>query len=214
MINIKKFVFSLFAENTYIIWNDQSKECWVIDPGCYEPYEEEELSNFITTNELKVSRLINTHCHLDHIFGCKYVKEKYNPIYMIPEKDLLLLQHADKQAASFGVDLKKPPEPDEFLAENNLLSLDGSPVEILETPGHTPGEVCIYFGEENFCITGDVLFNGGIGRTDLWGGSYSALINSIKTKLLILPPETVIYPGHGPDSTIEYEKKHNLFLQD
>jgi len=215
MIKIKKFVFSPFAENTFVIWDDESKETMIVDPGCYESYEEKHLEEFISENSLLVKYLINTHCHIDHIFGCRFVKDKFNVPYYAPEKDIPLIQNYDKQIEF--VDIKfsaKPPMPDNILSEETKLKLGNAEPVFLFTPGHTPGEHCIYFPEDKICITGDVLFQNSIGRTDLWGGDYNTLIQSIENKLLTLPEDTIIYPGHGEESTIGEEKKYNPFLNE
>jgi hydroxyacylglutathione hydrolase len=214
MVKIKKFVFNPFNENTFIVWDDHSKECAVIDPGCSDEVEENELSEFIRNNDLIPKYLINTHCHLDHIWGCSYVKKKYNPEYLIPEDDLILLKNAGSQADMYNVQFNEPPSPDNFLSEKLKLSLGGSEVKLLFTPGHTPGEFCLYFPHENFCIVGDVLFKDSIGRTDLWGGDLNTLIDSITSKLLTLDDDVVIYPGHGEESTIGREKTKNPFLNE
>jgi len=212
LIKIKKFVFNYFSENTFILWDDELKECAVIDPGISDSAEQNTFDEFVSSNKLIVKYLINTHCHIDHILGCSYVKTKYNTEYFAPEKDLVLLENARMQAAMFGLTVDDPPKPDNFITESLSLKLGGTKLEFLFTPGHTPGEYCIYLKNEKICITGDVLFREGIGRTDLWGGNYSLLIESIKQKLFSLPDEVTIYPGHGELSTIGYEKKYNPFL--
>ncbi len=214
MVKIKKFVFNPFNENTFIVWDDHSKECAVIDPGCSDEVEENELSEFIQNNDLIPKYLINTHCHLDHIWGCRFVKKKFNPEYLIPEDDLMLLKNAGTQADMYNVQFNEPPQPDNFLSEKLKLSLGESDLKLLFTPGHTPGEFCLYFPNENFCIVGDVLFRDGIGRTDLWGGDYNTLIDSITSKLFSLDDDVVIYPGHGEESTIGRERAKNPFLNE
>jgi len=212
-LNLKKFVFSPFAENTYVIWEEESKEAVIIDPGCSNENEEEKLSVFISENKIKPKYLINTHCHLDHIFGNYFVKNTYGTEYYAPEEDLFLIDKSVEQAKAFMVDIKPSPKPDDFLYDGFVLQLNGINNEFLFTPGHTPGEFCIYFPDDKICLTGDVLFKQGIGRTDLWGGDYDTLMTSIKSRLLSLPDDVVIYPGHGESSTISYEKKNNPFLQ-
>ena len=214
MLVIKTFTFNLFSENTFIIWDESSKECIIVDPGCSNQHEDEKLEKYIVENDLSVKYLINTHCHIDHILGCKFVKEKYNPVFFIPEKDLFLLERAEVQASAFGLNIEKLPIPDKYLSEDLQLKLGRSRVSFLFTPGHTPGEFCIYFKGEAFCITGDVLFKNSIGRTDLWGGDYDTLIHSIKTKLFSLPNNVTIYPGHGENSKIGLEKSENPFLHE
>jgi len=213
MINIKKFTFNLFNENTYLLWDDSTKDAAIIDPGCHARSEEYELQNFIASSCLNLKYLINTHCHIDHILGCSFVKEKYNPLYLAPEKDIPLLVNVSQQAQMVGMDFSFSPLPDEYLTENTKIILGKTELIFLSTPGHTPGEFCVHILEEYICFTGDVLFFDSIGRTDLWGGNYNTLMNSISEKLLNLPSETVIYPGHGDQSTIGREKSLNPFLQ-
>lgn len=210
---IQKFIFSPFQENTYVIWDEITKETCIIDPGCFTDSEEEELKKFINSNQLSVKYLINTHCHIDHIFGNSFVKNEFNPIYIAPKEDVPLLEMAIAQGKQFGIEVKPSPLPDDFIEELESIKIGGVRLKFLFTPGHTPGEYCIYIPSENICITGDVLFRESIGRTDLWRGNFETIINSIKTKLLTLPDETTIYPGHGGTSTIGYEKEHNSFLQ-
>ncbi|HQF42608.1 MAG TPA: MBL fold metallo-hydrolase [Ignavibacteriaceae bacterium] len=212
MIQIKIFTFNLFSENTIILWDDESLESAVIDPGCSNADEEKILADFIKSKNLKVKYLINTHCHIDHIFGCEFVKEKYNPEYLAPELDLPLIENASMQAGMLGIDFSISIRPDGFLSEDKKLRLGKFELEFLFTPGHTSGEFCIYIPSIKSCITGDVLFNESIGRTDLWGGDYDTLIQSIQEKLLTLPDETIIFPGHGQSSTIGKEKIYNPFL--
>lgn len=212
MIQIEIFTFNLFAENTYVVWDEHSKEAAVIDPGNSDEGEDMVLEKFISENNLEIKYLINTHCHIDHILGCKFVKEKYNPEYFAPEKDMPLLENANKQAEIFNIDFFDTKKPDKFIKKDTILSLGLSKMNFIFTPGHTPGEYCIYFEKEKICITGDVLFKEGVGRTDLWGGNYNQLINSIETKLFLLPDDVIIYPGHGSKSSIGEEKQHNPFL--
>lgn len=212
MINIKKFTFNSFYENTFVVWSEGFNDCAIIDPGCYEDFEEEELTKFLEKMNLIPKYLINTHCHIDHILGCKFVKDKFDPIFLIPEEDLPLLSNAKQQASIFGMQIKVPPKPDGYLSEEDTISIGNSELKFIFTPGHTPGEYCIYFEREKKCITGDVLFNQSIGRTDLWGGDYKKLLDSIRNKILVLPDDVDIFPGHGENSTIGFEKKNNPFL--
>ncbi len=213
MIKINKFIFNSFAENTYVVWDESSRETMIVDPGCSESHEEKELGDFISSKGLKVKYLVNTHCHIDHIFGCSFVKDKYNVPFYAPEKDVPLIQHFDKQVEYMGLQVNStPPLPDYYVTENLKIKLGVTEPVFLFTPGHTPGEYCIYFPDEKFCLTGDVLFNESIGRTDLWGGDYETLLTSIREKLLTLPEDTIIYCGHGDDSTIGREKNYNPFL--
>jgi glyoxylase-like metal-dependent hydrolase (beta-lactamase superfamily II) len=212
MLNVQKFVFSDFMENTYIVWDEQSKETAVIDPGCYTPQEEKQLADFITANSLNLKYLINTHCHIDHIFGNAFVSENYVVKFLAPEHDLFLLDLMKEQATNFGVELKDSPKPDILIREDTKIDIGFFSPKFLSTPGHTPDEYSIYFENEKICFSGDVLFYEGIGRTDLWGGDFDKLIGSIKNKLFVMPDDTEVYPGHGDKTTIGHEKIHNPFL--
>ena len=212
MVNVNQFTFNPFSENTFILWDDETNETAVIDPGMSTTDEQNTLADFLASSKLKVKFLINTHCHIDHILGCKFVKEKYNPVYYAPEKDLVFLENANKQAEMFDIKLEKLPKPDELILDESEIYLGKSRIKFLFTPGHTPGEYCLYLEKEKICITGDVLFKEGIGRTDLWGGEYKTLMDSIESKLLLLPEDVIIYPGHGEPSSIGYEKQYNPFL--
>ncbi|MGD8306686.1 MAG: MBL fold metallo-hydrolase [Ignavibacteria bacterium] len=211
-MKIHKFTFNPFFENTYIIWDEETLTAAVIDPGMSEDYEEDEIKTFIDSNGLKVNYMINTHCHIDHILGTAFIKEKYNPLYLLPERDLPLYENAQTQANMFGIEIKKLPAIDNYLSEAEDLLFGSERIKCIHTPGHSPGEFCLNSESSNFCITGDVLFRDSIGRTDLYGGNFDQLIESIKTKLLTLHDDVVIYPGHGDKSTIGYEKQHNPFL--
>ncbi|MGB5287528.1 MAG: MBL fold metallo-hydrolase [Ignavibacteriaceae bacterium] len=212
MVQVKVFTFNLFAENTFVIWDDETKDAAVIDPGNSTKEEQKILMDIVSSQNLTIKYMINTHCHIDHILGCSFVKNNYNPIYYAPEKDLILLENAHQQAQMFDITFEQPPKPDKLIDEELELTLGNSKIKFLFTPGHTPGEYCLYLEKEKICITGDVLFKEGIGRTDLWGGDYNTLINSIENKLLTLPDDVIIYPGHGETSTIGYEKQYNPFL--
>lgn len=212
MIRIEKFIFNLFSENTYLIWDEDSREAMVIDPGCYHPEEEETLNSFIEAGPLKVKYLINTHCHIDHILGNAFVAEKYKPLFLAAEEDLFLLDLMYQQAEQFGYNMKKSPAPSEYLTEKSNIQLGRNVFKPLFTPGHSPGGYCLLSEASEICITGDVLFYQSIGRTDLWGGNYDTLIRSIESKLLILPDNVIVYPGHGESTTIGGEKQHNPFL--
>lgn len=211
-MKIKKFTFNPFLENTYLLWDELTYSAAIIDPGMYSSEEELEIKSFIKENSLEIIFMINTHCHLDHLLGSKFIKEVYDPVYYVPENDLPLFNHAQKQAEMFGISINELPPVDKFLSENEKLPLGKEPIQNIFTPGHSPGEFCLYVKEAKFCLTGDVLFKESIGRTDLYGGNYNVLLSSIKDKLFNLDDDVVIYPGHGEESTIGYEKKNNPFL--
>ncbi len=214
MLVIKSFSFNMFSENTFVVWDEGSKESIIVDPGCSTPEEESRLEEYIFGNQLHIKYLLLTHCHIDHILGCDFIIEKYKPEYYASKEDLFLIKQAVALAAGFGFQIKPIPEPENFLSEDLQLKIGTSILTFLFTPGHTPGEYCIYFKKEAICLTGDVLFKNSIGRTDLWGGNYNTLITSIKTKLFALPDNVKIYPGHGESSEIGTEKNFNPFLHE
>lgn len=211
-MKIKSFAFNPFQENTYVVY-DETKDCIIIDPGCYTEKEKTELRRFITSERLKPVKLINTHCHIDHVLGNKFASELWNLELYMHKEDLPLLENAGNIGKMYGFeDYEGSPYPKHFLAQNDMLTFGDSSFKILFTPGHAPGHICLYSKENNLVISGDVLFQGGIGRTDLPGGDYDTLIESIKTKLLPLDENTIIYCGHGPSTSIGKEKRSNPFL--
>lgn len=213
MLYIQSFTFNPFQENTYIIINDK-KQCWIVDPGMYDNNETKLLTDFISNNNLTPQAIINTHAHLDHIFGIAPLTEQYNIPFGLHKMEQDVLNYAPASAAMFGVSLATVPTPTFFIAEGQPLMLGDDTIEVRFTPGHSPGSIIFYYAPGNWAIGGDVLFSGSIGRTDLPGGNFNTLINSIKTQLFTLPGHTTIYPGHGPATTIDTEKLHNPFLQD
>ncbi len=213
MIKIETFIFNPFSENTYIVFDEESKESCIIDPGCYEYFEKQELNEYILKNKLNIKYLFNTHCHIDHVLGNNFIKSTFNPEFYFPHGDLFLFDLLEMQASSFNIKLEPVIKPEKFFSEDLELSIGKIKLHFIHTPGHSPGEYCIYVPQENICFTGDVLFNESIGRTDLWQGSYTDLNVSILSKLYNLPNETIIFPGHGNTSTIQHEKKYNPFVK-
>jgi len=212
MLKIMTFVFNPFSENTYLIWDDDSKEAAVIDPGFHVEDEEKQFDDFVSANNLKLKYLINTHGHIDHVLGNAYVKKNYEAEYITPEKDVFMIKMVKQQGETFGMNVNESPEADAFITEEFELRLGETNGKFLFTPGHSPGEYCLYFEEDKICFTGDVLFRESIGRYDLWGGDEKILMDSINTKLLSLPEDVTIYPGHGGSSTIGHEMKNNPYL--
>jgi len=210
-MDIKIFTFNPFQENTYLIY-DNTNECIVIDAGCYEQYEQTELVNFIEKNNLKLKKIINTHCHIDHILGVKFLKEKYNVDFIAGKNDEFLLNMAVDHAKIYGFKTQTPPLPDLYTDNLPDINFGNTTLDILNVPGHTPGHVAYYCKAENCVFTGDVLFKGSIGRTDLPGGNYDTLISSIYEKLLTLPEDCIVYSGHGDSTSIGFEKNNNPFL--
>ena len=212
MLQIETFTFNAFQENTYVIINEL-KDCWIVDPGMYDISETNRFFSFIETNQLKPKAIINTHTHLDHIFGVQACKDKYNIPFLIHEKDLPVLNNAAGSAMLFGFDFKVIPVADSYIDEEKPLLVGEDALEVRLVPGHSPGSVLFYYEPGGWLIGGDVLFNGSIGRTDLPGGSFEVLMQSIKTHVLTLPDETVVHSGHGPETTIGNERQYNPFLQ-
>ena len=180
--DIAVFCFNPFQENTYVI-SDTNKDCWIIDPGCYTLQEQKKLISHIEQNQLRPVRLLNTHCHLDHIYGNKFIADEYNLELGIHEKEIPVLQAAPMAARMFGSKIPDACEPAYFIKEGEQLMLNDVVFDILFTPGHSPGSICFSNIEEKYAIAGDVLFQGSIGRTDLPGGDHDTLIKSIRTQL-------------------------------
>jgi hydroxyacylglutathione hydrolase len=210
MITIHTFTFNPFYENTYIL-SDESNECVIIDPGCHISEEEQELEQYIVSNKLKPVKLLNTHCHIDHVFGNSFVAGKWNLELEMHRDDLVVLQSFPQVCQMYGFPSGPQPEPGKFLEEGGQVHFGNSTLDILFTPGHSPGSICFFNEKEKFAIAGDVLFQGSIGRSDLPGGNYETLIKSIREKLFRLPADLKVYPGHGPSTTIGFEKKNNPF---
>jgi len=208
---VHSITFNPFEENTYIISSDDG-ECIIIDPGCFDKREEEELSALISNEELKPVMLINTHCHIDHILGNAYVAHHYNLGLEIHAGEIPVLEAGMAVAGMYGIPYTPSPQPDKFLKEGDEIELGNIKLRILFTPGHSPASICLYNELDHWVIGGDVLFYESIGRTDLPGGDYETLIKSIRTQLFTLPDDVVVYPGHGPKTTIGHEKIFNPFL--
>ena len=211
MISIQKFVFNPFQENTFVL-HDESGACVIIDPGCESAAEQEMITSYIAEQELLPVKILNSHCHIDHILGISFIAKKYSiPLY-IHRADLPLMERSIEQASMFGLELSEVPHADSFMEDGNVIGFGDSELSVLHLPGHSPGGLGFYQQNQGFVIVGDVLFNGSIGRTDLPGGDYDVLISSIREKLLCLDEETLVYCGHGPETTIGEEKKSNPFL--
>lgn len=211
MIKIKTFVFNPFQENTFVLYDD-TKQCAIIDAGCYSEKERNELVSFIEKNDLEPVKLLNTHCHIDHILGNCFVAKQYNLKSEAHQKDNIILENVVQHGRVFGVEAEQPPEMKIFLEENDIVKFGSSQLLVLHVPGHSQGSIVFYNKEQKFAIVGDVLFNGSIGRTDLPGGDHDTLIKCIKDKLFVLDDDVVVYTGHGPETTIGYERKTNPFF--
>lgn len=210
MMTIQTFVFNPFQENTLVAF-DESKDAVIIDPGCYEKAERAELDAFIADRKLIVRHLLNTHCHIDHVLGNDHVKEKYKVRLLIHPNEETVLRSVKVYAPNYGFPQYREILPDGFLREGDTVKFGSTTLEVLFLPGHAPGHIGFYQREQNVIISGDVLFAGSVGRTDLPGGNFDTLINSIHQKLFTLPDEVVVYPGHGPTTTLGREKISNPF---
>jgi glyoxylase-like metal-dependent hydrolase (beta-lactamase superfamily II) len=211
MLQIKKFTFNPVQENTFVVY-DETLECVIIDPGCNNAKERQTLDAFIAEKQLTPVRLINTHCHFDHIMGVTHCRSRYHLNFETHANEAPLVEHAVEHGDLFGIPMEPVDAPDAFFKEGDRIIFGNSYLQVIEAPGHSPGGVVFYNPDDKIIIAGDVLFYGSIGRTDLPGGSYEMLVNNIKTKLLILPEETTIYSGHGPETSIGFEKRNNPFL--
>ena len=213
-MNIKVFEFNPIAVNTYVLY-DETGECVIIDAACFFSNEQQELLSFINNNKLVVKHLLNTHLHFDHVFGVNFMEEQFDVKMKAHKADEFLLASMQQQMAMFGFPAngKYIPTMGEYIDENDIIEFGNQKLSIMSVPGHSPGSIVFYNKKENLVISGDVLFNGSIGRTDLPQGDHNLLIDGIKTKLLVLPEDTVVYPGHGPSTTIKGEKQMNPFLQ-
>ena len=213
MSHVVVFTFNDFSENTYLI-QDDNKECIIIDPGNNAASEDKTLSDYIQSNALTPVRLLNTHCHLDHVFGNKYVADTYKLDLEIHEGEVPVLESTPQVCNMYGIPYPNPsPAPSKFLKPGDIISFGDTSLSIHFTPGHSPASVSFYNEKEGYIIGGDVLFKGSIGRTDLPGGNFDTLIQSIKDTFLILPDETRVYSGHGPMTTVGDERAKNPFLQ-
>lgn len=211
MTQVKLFVNNPFYENTYILF-DETGECVIIDPGMETAREQNEVVDFIRQNNLKPVLLLNTHCHIDHILGNKFIFDQYGLKPRFHEGELELLEAAPSYAPSVGMRYELSPIPDEFLPETGTIRFGNTTLELIFAPGHSPAHLCFYDKAANYVIGGDVLFRNSIGRTDLPGGNLSQLLDNIEKKLFVLPDDCIVYPGHGVETSIGFERATNPFL--
>jgi glyoxylase-like metal-dependent hydrolase (beta-lactamase superfamily II) len=211
-MKIKQFEFNPIRENTYVVY-DETKECAIIDAGCFYPEEKMELLEYILDNDLVVKHLLNTHLHFDHVFGNVFVEERLGLLTKANPEDEFLLDKMSVQMKMFGFPQEvSKPKIGEYIHENDVITFGNQELVVLEVPGHSPGSVVFYSRKGQSLFGGDVLFRGSIGRTDLEGGSFEQLVSGIRNKLFVLPPDTTVYSGHGPATTIGYEQKNNPYL--
>jgi len=212
MLHIKTFTFNPYQENTYVIYND-AKECIIIDPGMHNYQEEQLFQSFIDSHELRPIALVNTHGHIDHVLGNRFIYETYGLMPQFHENELPLLVQVQNYAPQMGIRYEPSPIPETFLTTDDKIEIGDESLSLLFAPGHSPGHLCLYSAEYKFLIGGDVLFHRSVGRTDLPGGNHQQLMDSIANTIYTLPEETTVYPGHGPTTTIKEEKELNPFIR-
>jgi hydroxyacylglutathione hydrolase len=213
-MKIKKFVVNPFQINCYLYYDEITGDGIIIDPGAYEKYEEEEITDYIDDNKIKIRYIINTHGHIDHVLGNKFAVEKFKCSLLIHKSDLLLLKNARMQGLVFGIDIDDVPEPDEFITEDLKFKLNETEISFIHTPGHSPGGVCVVDHSNKIVFSGDTIFRETIGRVDLPGGDIDILLDSIKNILFgQCNDDYILYPGHMEETTIGNEKKYNHFLK-
>ena len=212
MLNVQSFTFNPVQENTYLLYNEE-RLCCIIDPGCYFASEEIELRNFIELHQLTPKYLLNTHCHLDHIFGNRFIHKTYGLTLHLHKLEKQVLDFGPASGQMWQLPFDNYDGELKYIDEGDIIKLGNDELEVLFTPGHSPGHVCFYDRASKFLIGGDVLFNGSVGRTDLPGGDFTTLEQSIKTKLYTLHEDVIVYPGHGHSTTIGDEMKTNPFVK-
>ena len=212
MLNVQSFTFNPVQENTYVLYNEE-RLCCIIDPGCYFASEEMALKTFVESNGLKPIFLLNTHCHLDHIFGNRFVAQTYGLPLHLHRLEKQVLDYGPVSGQRWQLPFENYEGELKFLEEGDTIFLGKDELHVLFTPGHSPGHICFYDKEARFLIGGDVLFEGSVGRTDLPGGDFATLEQSIKTRLYTLPEDVIVYPGHGASTTIGDEIKTNPFVK-
>lgn len=212
-MKLSRFTFNMFGVNTYILWDEESHEAIIVDPGMTNDKERQQIDEFLSNNNLTLTHLVNTHMHIDHSFGVAYITSKYGLKLECNDRDQFLAQRLTQQAEMFGL----PISIDDLkigvsLSEDDTLYVGKEPIKIIHVPGHSPGSIVLYAPQSSFIIAGDVLFKNSIGRTDLPGGSFQQLVSAIQQKLLTLDEHTWVYPGHGPETTIRSEKRNNPYI--
>jgi hydroxyacylglutathione hydrolase len=211
MITIQKFTVNPFQENTYLL-SDESGEAVLVDAGFYFPEERRQILDYLKKNELTLVRLVNTHCHFDHLMGVDFLRQKFGIPFVCHTDDAFWLDMVSGQSQSFGIPMKNVAMADGFISETDVIRFGKSTLQIIHVPGHSPGHVAFYLKDEMSLFAGDSLFFRSIGRSDLPGGNFSELITSIRNKLFVLPPETKVWSGHGEETSIGYEAAHNPFF--
>jgi hydroxyacylglutathione hydrolase len=212
MIRTEAIQFNAFQVNTYLVW-DETGQCIVVDPAFYSVEEQQTLASIISDKGLTVVGQVNTHCHVDHVLGVRYMKSEYGCAFRAHREESKVIASVPLMGDLFGWSVEPLDGIEEYLEDNGSIPVGNHSLHSIHVPGHSPGSLAFYSKEGGFVITGDALFQGSIGRTDLPGGDYNTLISSITNRLLVLPPETQVYPGHGPSTTVDREIADNPFLR-
>lgn len=211
MLQLRYFTFNPFQENTYLLYTD-NKEAVIVDPGMYNAQERSAIKEFIKANDLNLVKLLNTHTHIDHVFGNHFIFNEYGLKPWLHKEDEVVLQMAERSAEVYQLDYDHSSEIEGYLTEGDEVKIGDAVLKCLFVPGHSPGHLVFVNEEGNFAIGGDVLFRGSIGRTDLPGGDHETLLSMIREKIFTLPENMTIYPGHGDPTTVGYEKENNPFF--
>lgn len=212
MFQIQAFVFNFASENTYVLFNE-NKNAWLIDPGNMNEQETKAIESFIAENGLKIEKIILTHAHIDHVLGLQWAFDTYKVPVTMHQDDKEVLDMLQASGIRFGFQIPAVNVDLEYVNEGDEVNFDGEKFKIYHIPGHSPGSIVYHNENQKFIISGDVLFEGSIGRTDLYKGNYEMLIEGIKTKLFVLDDETQVFSGHGNPTTIGFEKQYNPFLK-
>jgi len=212
MLTIKEFCFNAFQENTFVVYNEK-KQAIIVDPGCYTRIEQKILTDFIIQQALTPTLLLNTHCHLDHVFGNNFISEMYGLTALLHPNEQVVLDRLPESAAKWGIPAEAYKGPIQYIQDQEIISFDDDELKVLLTPGHSPGSVCFYHKAQNFILGGDLIFKDSVGRTDFPGCNAQDLIKSIREQIFPLPDSLTIYSGHGPKTTWGREKEHNPYIK-
>lgn len=213
MMRVRQFVFNHFQTNCYLLWDDETKACAVVDPCATAMYEDERLAQFVREQGLNVERILLTHAHVDHIAGLRQACERYKLPVTLHRDGVKLLKQAEAYGAMMGFDVTAMDDLScVYIEDNEMLKIGGCEVECRYVPGHCPGSMAYVMHAEEMVLTGDALFCGSIGRTDLPGGDYTLLIDKIRNRIMVLPDDYQVLPGHGECSTVGDERRYNGFL--
>lgn len=212
MLTVQSFVFNPFSENTYVISNDHKKGV-IVDPGNVAEHETLALQNYIEDHELDIKNILLTHAHIDHVLGLQWCFDRYKVPVLLHRDDQEILERNPMSARQFGFFFKPFNGEVQYLAEGEVYELDDDVLKVMHVPGHSPGSIAYYCESQNFIISGDVLFQGSIGRTDLYKGDHAQLLQGIKTKIFSLPEITKVYSGHGNPAQVGFEKEYNPFFK-